>query len=114
MSTAIAGAMKSVASSNSRLAGALKDLLDFGIRLIHCFRGRQFATVSFRKKDTKRIFNLVPLWRARPWPRAFERAQLRGIRGILRDQLRNGEERSARWWIAYLSGTLHLLGGRGP
>src|ERR1700752_1890404 len=114
MSTAIAGARKSAGNSSSRLIGALKNLLDFCIRLIHGFLGSQMAAVSFREKDPKSVFNFVPVRSARSRSRAFERTQLSRIRGILCHQLRILKERFARWWIATLGRAFHLFGGGGP
>src|SRR6185503_14484105 len=93
-STASAGARKSAGSSSSRLFCALKNLLDLGIRLIHRFGSRQLAAVRFREKDAEGVFNFVPVRRARTRSRAFERAQLRRVCGILCDQLSIGKKRS--------------------
>src|SRR6185503_18358360 len=99
--------MKSAGNSSSHLFCALKNLLDFGIRLIHCFRGRQRAAVGLRKKDSEGVFDFGPLWRARAWPRTFERAQLRGIRRIFCDQLGITKDGFARGWSSALRRLFH-------
>src|SRR6185369_14161419 len=106
--------MNSSGSSSSRLFGALKNLLDFDIRLIHRFGGRKVAAVCLRKKNAKSVFNLVPVRRAWPGSRAFQRTQLGRVCRILCDQFRVVKERLARGRVTAQSRSLHLLGAGGP
>src|SRR6185369_6134446 len=106
--------MNNSGSSSSRLFGALKNLLDFDIRLIHRFGGRKVAAVCLRKKNAKSVFNLVPVRSAWPVSRGFQRTQLSWVCRILCDQLRVLKERFTRGRVTAQSRPLHLLGAGRP
>src|SRR6185369_3027274 len=66
------------------------------------------------KKNAKSVFNLVPVRRAWPWPRALQRTQLSRVCRILCDQLRVLKERFAGGRVTAQGRPLHLLGAGGP